>query len=131
MTTLRKLPMSRPKTKTKPATMYGDRYSIQAFRLRDAVKWIKLARRSIVKLGKRKVGDEDSPGLFGEQDGRRRGACRRAGAGAGGARPRRLSGRAAQQSVARAARRRHCVVARDSAAQFARPAIGACHRRPD
>src|ERR1051325_4477871 len=56
MTTLRKLPMSKPKIKTKPATMYGDKYSIQAFRLRDAVKWIKLARRSIVKLGKRKGG---------------------------------------------------------------------------
>src|ERR1041384_3421913 len=60
MTTLRKLPMSRPKTKTKPATTYGDRYSIQAFqlslllRLPESVNWIKLARRSIVKLGKRR-----------------------------------------------------------------------------
>src|SRR5436853_4680320 len=135
MTTLRKLPMSRPKTKTKPATTYGDRYSIQAFqmslllRLPESVKWIKLARRSIVKVGQAKGRDEDLAGLFGKRNGWRRSARCGPGAGAGGARPRRLPRRQTEQPVARAARRRHRFVARDAAAQFARPAIGAGHRR--
>src|SRR6185295_9576042 len=82
------------------------------FRLRDTIKWIKLARRSIVKLGKQKACDEDFAGLFGERNGGRRDSCCRTGARPCGSRPCGLSGGPTEQPAARSIGRRHRFLAR-------------------